>query len=738
MDLTAACFLAVGTAGLAGTWAVTAMRSGRLRRQAAWGEARALVDAARALGAASDPLAVMPVVLAGLGQALGCARLELHAIHTADGGSSPLSSLRQAWAASGMPDRAAEPSLRDRPWHPGRTRWLCELTAGRPVVATARDLDAGLLGELGGCGAIVLAPVVVAGRLWGCLACFDRAARRRNAGDCTQLQLGAEIIATAIASTQVASQLIAARADAVAGDRAKREFLANISHEVRTPLNGVLGMTGLLLDTPLDARQREYAQVTRTSAENLLAQLNDMLDLAKAEGDGAQRAELARIDPVRLAEDVVAMLAERAHAKGLEIAVHPAEDLPRSVAGDATRLRQVLGNLLGNAIKFTGRGHVIVHVDWDEEAGGTLTYAVHDTGIGLDEAAQARLFGLFTQADSSSTRRYGGTGLGLAICKRLVAIMGGTVTCRSSLGSGSVFTVRVPSPKGSTVAGSRTSLVSSSLLGARVLVVEADAAARSAIAAVCRRIGLVAEETSGCLEAVALLSAPGALPPRLVLVSASLPGVSDLPKLLAHNGPPCVLLAPIARRPLRAEVVRLGFAACLVKPPRTLRLVELAARVLSQREDESGEDTVTPNKRFLRVLVVENDTINQQLAKAVLEQDGLRCDIAADGHEAIDALARVSYDAVLMDLLMPVMDGFACAREIRRLERERGQPPIPILAVSALDQADTAERCRAAGIDGQIDKPFEPRHLRRILRKLLSARGAAPGPPPGALPLDPA
>jgi two-component system sensor histidine kinase/response regulator len=674
--------------------------------------AQSLTAAAHRLGTDEDETPAIRGALATVGAALGCTRLELHAVHRPPGDGLPLTSLRHAWAASGVPDRAGDPLQRDRPWHPQRSRWLAELGAGRGLASPLASLPAEERVGLDGRD-VMLEPVMVEGQLWGYLQASGRITDRAR----TALRLFAEIAAAGLARRRAAQVLAAARAEAASGDRVKREFLANISHEVRTPLNGVLGMSGLLLDSDLDPRQRECAQVVRSSAENLLALLNDLIDLAKAEGE--QRAECGRFDPVRLAEDVVAMLAERAHVKGVEIAVHPATGLPRRVIGDAARLRQVLVNLVGNAIKFSARGHVIVRVERDADE--RLAYAVEDTGIGIDAEAQGRLFALFTQGDGSTTRRYGGTGLGLAICKRQVDVMRGTVACRSAPGQGSTFTVCVPAPEGSSGAAVRSGLIPSSALGARVLVVEPVAAVRAALVAVCCRIGLVPEEAPGCAEAEARLAASGAESPRLVLVSANLPGASELPHRLPEDVR-CVLLSTLSRRPSQDEVQRSGFAACLVKPPRTARLAEVVARALGRESEDSSADTGVHRRLDLRVLVVEDDAVNQRLVKAVLEREGMLADLAGDGLEALEALTRARYDLVLLDLLMPVMDGYTCATEIRRLERERGLPPIPILAVSALDQSEIDERCRRAGIDGQLRKPFEPKQLRRMLRRLLQKR----------------
>ena len=730
MENSALVVLAATVAGVAAA-AGAALARRRSRRLAVCPRVvLAISTAAERLVAATGGESPIPAALAEAGSALGCTRLEYEELSGPLTGGSPRSSLRHAWAASGTACRVDDPSRRDRPWYPDRARWFNELAAGRCLVAGAGELPfhEQALAAAEGAAGLCLVPVLVGGRLHGVLSLTDATGRRRNGTEVASLRTLAALIAGSVLRTRLATEAAAAAAEAEAGNRAKREFLANISHEVRTPLNGVLGMTGLILDTELAPQQREYAQIVRSSAENLHALLNDLIDLARTEGE--QKPERVRFDPLRLAEDVVAMLAERAHAKGVEIAVAAQPHLPRRLLGDQPRLRQILVNLVGNAIKFTIRGHVLVSLAWKGDDDGELLATVEDTGIGLASEAQSRLFTPFTQADGSSTRPYGGTGLGLAICARHIAVMGGSIGCTSEPGRGATFQVRVPASEGSTGNSARTVLVAKQVRGTTTLVVEPCAAVRGAIAGTCRRLGLVTEEAASCVEALERLAAVGAEAPRLVLVAANSPGAGDLPAAATARGSQAafILLAPVARRPTSTESHRLGFAACLVKPPRTARLAEAVARAVAHlQDDDSREETGLRRQPGQRILVVEDDAINQLLIKAVLEREGFRIDLANDGHEALEALARAAYDVVLMDLLMPVMDGYACTREIRRLERERHEPPILVVAVSAVDDPEVQRRCRSAGMDGHMSKPFEPRALRRLLRRLSTGQRRASG-----------
>ncbi len=715
MDLSSLLVFAGGIA--AGAVGVLVLRR---RRTASVCMVSELASAARALAAGSDPAFSLPAALASAGQALGLARLELHEVHVPQGGETPLSTLRVAWAAPGVRPRADAPEQRDRPWHPARTAWLGELAAGRTVAVAAATINADWRAELDGHARLLAAPVMVEGRLSACLVALG--------GDAPDgvdrepaLRLLAELVAAAQTASRAAQRIIRLREAAESGEKTKREFIANISHELRTPLTGVLGMVGMLIDSGLDQRQREYAQVVRGSAETLNALLNDLIALARSEG--GQRAEAIRFDPLRLAEEVTTLLADRAMGKGVGIAVEPTDDLPRLVVGDAARLRQILVNLLGNAVKFTARGHIITAVGWEE---GCLVFAVRDTGIGIDTQAQRGLFRDFSQADASTTRRFGGTGLGLAVCRRMVDAMGGDIACVSEPGRGSVFTVRIPVEE---VTGGRSGSgsVDASLVGAPVLVVDPDPATRAALAAVCRRQGFSVADAADADEAVTRTGGHGA--PRVVIVASSTIGYEALPARIAASGGDavCLLLCPPSARLAREECIRLGYADCLARPPRGTRLADAVGRALSEIDDESSQDgtgMIQRQRQRLRALVVENDAVNQMIAKTVLEREGLRVDAVSDGDEALERFAHGGIDLVIMDLLMPVMDGFTCATAIRRIEREAGRVAVPIVAVSALDDPGLLERCRAAGIDSLLRKPFEPRQLRRILRTHCEADGA--------------
>lgn len=536
------------------------------------------------------------------------------------------------------------------------------------------------------------------------------------------------LVAFGILVRRVVIQLEVRQQDLQELTRLKSEFLATMSHEIRTPLSGVIGMTGLLLDTELSPEQREYVETIRASGDQLLAIINDMFDFSRIEA-GRVRLETVDFSPRYVVEEAVELFAEAASNKGIELAFDVAANVPDTVIGDPGRLRQVLINLIGNAVKFTETGEVVVRAQQRETVGPgvEIRFEIADTGVGLTPEEAERIFAVYSQLDSSTTRRHGGTGLGLAIARMLTQLMGGEIGVESQKGKGSKFWFTALFRE--VEAKEQAPQVAASLAGMTVAIIDDNRTNRTILERYVTSWGMRGHSFGNGREALNEMrrASHGDDPYEVAIVDLMMPGMDGTTVAQAVRSDQslhdvAVILLTSAGK---SEQGRSAVDAEMVKPVRPSQLFDVLQTVLADRPGHHGADAVASaatSPRSARVLVVDDNGANQKVALRMVERLGYRADVAGTGAEAVAMVGHGHYDAVLMDCQMPELDGYEASRQIRHNERGGGR--VPIIAMTAEALAGERERCLAAGMDDYITKPVKLHVVAAVLERWLATREA--------------